>query len=416
MSIYVGIDVSKFFHVAYCLDERGNRLGYLKFGNDRPGFTELEKLIGGLSIPDNGHIFLGMEATGHYWFPLYEFLKSKGYKVQVFNPLKVNRFRDFYIQPTKTDPKDAFVIASILRYGKVKPTVLPPDNIQKLKRIVRYRRFLTEEMTQMKNKIRCMLDEIFPEYQSVPFFSNPFAQTSRALLKIAPSPAKILALPRESWVEYLFSHSKGRLGWERALKKAHLIYQAARSSIGSKVVASVLEECVRDLLYELEHLEDRIGLFTEEIEDRLSLTPGRILTSIPGVGPVTAATIISGIGDISQFRSADALVCYCGLIPSSHSSGTFTSKRNRMAKRGQSSLAHVFYQIALSSLRCNPTLREYYEHKLAQGKPRKVAVVAVARKLIRIAYSMLKNSQPYTDSQRTKEKVLVSSLTKESSL
>lgn len=87
-----------------------------------------------------------------------------------------------------------------------------------------------------------------------------------------------------------------------------------------------------------------------------------------------------------------------------------------MAKRGQSSLAHVFYQIALSSLRCNPILREYYEEKLRQGKPRKVAVVAVARKLIRITYSMLNNGQPYTDSQRTKQKVLVSSLTKESSL
>jgi len=168
----------------------------------------------------------------------------------------------------------------------------------------------------------------------------------------------------------------GRLGWERAWKKANLIYQAARSSIGSKVVASVLEECIRDLLYDLEHPEDRISFFTQEIEDRLSLTPARILTSIPGVDPVTATTIISDIEDISQFRSADALVYYCGLIPSSHSSGTFISPRNRMAKRGQSSLAHVFYEIALTSLRSNPALREYYEEKLCQGKPRKVAIVA----------------------------------------
>jgi len=85
-----------------------------------------------------------------------------------------------------------------------------------------------------------------------------------------------------------------------------------------------------------------------------------------------------------------------------------------MAKRGQSSLAHVFYQIALSSLRCNPTLREYYEEKLCQGKPKKIAVVAVARKLVRIAYSMLKNTQPYTDSQRAK--VPSSSLSKENGL
>ena len=75
------------------------------------------------------------------------------------------------------------------------------------------------------------------------------------------------------------------------------------------MIASVPEECIRDLLYELEHLEERISFFAEEIEDRLSLTPAKILTSIPGVDPVTAATITSEIGDIAQFRSTDALVC-----------------------------------------------------------------------------------------------------------
>jgi len=249
-----------------------------------------------------------------------------------------------------------------------------------------------------------MLDELFPEYQSVPFFSNLFGQKSRALLKIAPISAKILAVPLEKWVEYLFSHSK-RLGYEGAWEKANLIYnKKARSSIGFKVASSVLEECMRDLLYELEHLEDRISFFTREIEDRLSLTPEKILTSIPGIGPLSAATIISEIGDIARFRSAGSLTCYCGLIPSSHSSGI--CKRNGIAKREKSSLAHLFYQIALSSLRCNPTLREHYENKFAQGKPKKIVLVAVARKLIRIVYSMLKNAQPYKDSQRTKEPLL----------
>jgi len=82
------------------------------------------------------------------------------------------------------------------------------------------------------------LDEIFPEYQGVPLFSGLFGQTSRALLKIAPHPEKILALPSEKWAEYLFSHSKGRLEYKGTWKKASLIYKAARTSIGSKVVSS----------------------------------------------------------------------------------------------------------------------------------------------------------------------------------
>ena len=375
------------------LDDKGNQQDVLKFDSTFKGFAELEELIKKLSTQNDG-LILGMEATGHYWFPLYEFLKDKGYKVKVFNPLKVNRFRDFYIQPLKTDKRDAFVIANILRYGKVKPTILAPASVQKLGRLVRYRRYLCDELTRAKNKIRCMIDEVFPEYQNMHFFSDLFGQSSRALLKVAPTPENILSLPPKEWASYLLRHSK-RLGWKRAYDKAVLIYQCAKSSIGSKVVAEPLKGCIKDLIYELEPLEERIRFFTGRLKKALSSTPGIILTTIPGVSVITAAEIFSGIGDINQFKSADQLTCYCGLIPTSHSSGTFTSTKNRMAKRGQTSLAHVFYQIALSSLRCNPHLREYYLRKLSQEKPKKVAVVSVARKLVRIVYSMLKNNKPY---------------------
>ena len=298
MPLYVGIDIGKFFHVACFLDDGGNQIELLKFRNSYQGFTELEKLIKASSTLDDG-LILGMEATGHYWFPLYEFLRDKGYQVKVFNPLKVNRFRDFYIQPVKTDIKDAFVFAS--RYGKVKPTSLAPVEIQRLQRLVRHRRYLCDRLTQVKNKIRCILDEVFPEYQSV--FSNLFGKGSKALLKIAPTPEKILALPALEWAFYLERHSK-RLGWERAFEKAKLIHRCAKLSIGSKIVAEPLAECIKDLLFELEYLEDRIRFFTEEIEDALSLTPRAILTTIPGIGVVTVAEIISGIGDINEFKSA----------------------------------------------------------------------------------------------------------------
>ena len=97
---------------------------------------------------------------------------------------------------------------------------------------------------------------------------------------------------------------------------------------------------------------------------------GKNVTSSPPARGGTSSGNFGEIGDIAQFRSADALICYCGLIPSSHSSGTCSSKRNCMAKRGQSSKVFVLYQITLRSLECNPPLREYYENKLAQSKPK----------------------------------------------
>jgi len=108
------------------------------------------------------------------------------------------------------------------------------------------------------------------------------------------------------------------------------------SLLDLKGVTGPSEECIKDLIFELSWECPFINL-----------SLGDILITIPGV--VTAPEIISGIGNISQFKSADQLVCYPGLIPTSYSSGTFTSTRNRMAKRGQTSLAHMFHQIALTS-------------------------------------------------------------------
>jgi len=147
------------------------------------------------------------------------------------------------------------------------------------------------------------LDEEILKYQNSRIFSCLFGKASRALLKIAPIPEKILALPLEEWAFYLERHSR-RLGWERAYEKANLIYQAARLSIGSKTIAQPSEKCIKDLIFGLDHLEDRIHFFTEEIENTLSSTPGAILTTTPGVGVITAVEITSGIGDINQFKSA----------------------------------------------------------------------------------------------------------------
>jgi len=78
MNLYFGINIGKFFHVACFLDDGGNQIDQLKFNSSYQGFTELEKLTQEFSIP-NDDTLLGMKATGHYWFPLYEFLTDKGY-------------------------------------------------------------------------------------------------------------------------------------------------------------------------------------------------------------------------------------------------------------------------------------------------------------------------------------------------
>lgn len=98
MSIYLRIDIDKFFRVAYCLDETENRLGYPKFDKDYTGLAELEKLVGGSSIPDNDNILLGMKALAITGFPSMSSLKVRdiNYTYSILRAGEFQRYRSLY--------------------------------------------------------------------------------------------------------------------------------------------------------------------------------------------------------------------------------------------------------------------------------------------------------------------------------
>lgn len=107
-----------------------------------------------------------------------------------------------------------------------------------------------------------------------------------------------------------------------------------------------------------------------------------------------APIILSEIGDVSRFPKSQHL-SYAGLAPSTMQTGTFTANQNHISKRGSPYLRHALYQLALLSVRYNPTLTTYYKRKVAEGKPKKVALIAVARKLVRIIYHLLLSKTNY---------------------
>lgn len=394
MSIYIGIDVAKSFHVACAINSQGRVLTQFRFDNDATGFQGFHQTIQSLSLQEGDHILCGMESTGHYGIALRDSLIRLGYSVQVFNPLKVNRFRDFYIQPNKDDYRDAFVISQMLRYGEVAPYTPLKPAIRALKQLTRYRTSLVRARAKIKTKIRAILDEVFPEYQQTPLFSDPFGASSLALLKRFPTPQKLAATSEEEVACLLSRSSRGRL----SSKRAPLILEKARCSVGSPASAEAFATILPDLIDELEILEARVAHFTARIEAQLT-TLDQTLTTIPGIGPLFAATILGEVGDIARFPSADALVAYCGFAPRHHQSGQFTARNVHLAKRGVPQLSYVFYRAALVSIRHNPDLSAYYQAKVSQGKPKKKAVIAVARKLVRIVYALLKSKNTYVISQ-----------------
>ncbi len=380
----VGIDVGKRKHVACALDVNGKRVGKaLYFNNDREGFEQLTAYLAEFTEP-----MIGLEATGHYWLALYSLLVEENHTVYVLNPLQIHAFRRSGIRKRKNDRYDAIWIADYIRISReLWSTTMPPDLVQ-LRELTRFRARLSEQIGDCKRKMICILDRVFPEYEH--FFSKVFVQTSRKLLVEALTPEEFADFDLSELSHFLQQASQGRYGQ----KKAEEIQEAARRSVGIGFLADVLRVQMHCLLQQLDLLEQQQEQLNTEIETLMARLPQHI-TSIPGVGTATGATILAEIGDIRRFKAPEKLVAYAGIDPTVHQSGEFTATNAHMSKRGSPYLRQALWQAAFAASRFDPQLQAFYQRKRAEGKTHGTAIGAVCRKLLLRIYIVLKEDRPY---------------------
>lgn len=119
-----------------------------------------------------------------------------------------------------------------------------------------------------------------------------------------------------------------------------------------------------------------------------------LLTSINGIANISAWAILAYLGDIRLFVNAKQVASYAGMNPRQERSGS-SINRSRLSKMGHGRLRRALYMPALSAARHNPVLRDTYQRLLANGKPKKVALCAVMRKLLVLAYGVLKSGKPF---------------------
>lgn len=388
MKTIVGIDVGKFNHQATILNPEGTVLGgTVRFENTAIGFqkllTHLERLVG--TKPDS--ILAALEATGHYWLPLYLFLLDKGYQVQVFNPYQSDALRRMSLGRAKTDTIDAELVARLARFGNQKATPLPGEEILILRNLSRFRMELVFQASDVKRKVIAVLDVLFPEFEKL--FSDVFGKAALAVLHESPTPEDIVALDEQKLTELLEKASRKRLGNETAMK----LQSVARDSIGSRFATKALAFELRMLLQQIGFLKEQLAELTKEITTLLESVDQQ-LTTIPGIGSVTAAAIIGELGDLTRFPNVSSVIAYAGLDPKVSDSGV-TSKQRVISKRGSKYLRTAIWQAAVRSLIHNPDLKAFFEKKRSEGKPKQVALGAVANKLTRIIYGILRTGKPY---------------------
>lgn len=388
MFYYLGIDVGKFSHSLCLLGKEGKKIIF-QIDNSKKGFEELKDQLNELDCGDN--ILVGMEATGHYFLNLYDWLLQCGLnsnQLALLNPLQVKSFRNTNLRGAKSDNVDSERIAVLLKFGEFKRCNVALDEMMSLRELTRLRADLVANNADLKRKIISVMDRIFPEFMRV--FENKFGKTVMELISnYTPDELAELSLNELSQViKKVIVRGRGI-----SQKKIEALHEASRNSIGITFGKTGFQIELEILLIRLKVLKEQIDRLENEIKsltDKLSST----IFTIPGIGKNTGASILSEIGDIQNFNLAIKLIAFAGLDPKLKESGKYQGK-TPISKRGSKYLRNAIWYSAMVACRVDPKFKQFYSDRRDKGKSHRYTVTAAANKLTKVIYHVLKNDCEY---------------------
>jgi transposase len=403
-----GIDVGKNFSEMCILSPNNEIYHRIKIYHD--SIDSIKKAIGLLQKAEKDFAIrpvVVLESTGHYHKILFHYLSDSGFEVSIINPIQSDSIKNIGIRKVKNDKFDAHKIALLYRFSFIKTTVVPDDVIDCLKSLCRQYYKLGDELTTYKNRLIGIIDQVMLNFTDV--FQNVYSNTALAVLDRYPSPKQILKANKQTLISLIEKTSKKGLAWstekyELLVLKAKEFKDLSINNPGNLAILKVNISMVRTLQDAQKDILDAINeiILADSLEDNPVLAPIiNLLCSIPGIGILTAATILAEVGDFSAFSSPNKLVAFFGIDPSVNQSGEFIGTRNKMSKRGSRLLRRVIFTTALANIRSkrngdktNPVLYEFYQKKCT-NKPKKVALGAVMRKLVNIIFAVMRDKKPF---------------------
>ena len=387
--IYVGIDVAKDKHDCFVTNSDGEILfKSFTIPNNREGFETLFQRISSVS-EDLTKVKVGLEATGHYSYNLLGFLLDKGLPTYVINPLHTNLYRkSLSLRKTKTDKVDSRTIAAMMMSDvNLKSYSDTSYHNEELKSLTRYRFDKVKQRAKLKSSVSRLVCILFPELEKL--VPTIHMASVYALLSEFPSADAVANAHLTRLSHLLFTSSKGRYGKDTAV----MFRDAAKSSIGSHMPAKSLElkhtiKLIQELTIEIDEIEAAIKrIMVEQIQSP-------ILT-IPGISYRMGAMIIAEIGDFSRFDSADKILAYAGMSPSTYQSGQLDNCYAHMEKRGSRYLRYALYNATKYVCHWDESFGAYLEKKRSEGKHYNVALSHATKKLVRLIFAMEKSGKAY---------------------
>lgn len=390
-TLLVTVDMGMTRHTGYCRCPNGPEVKPFDFANNRKGFEEFwVRVCQTKKAHDLQEIVIGFESTGSYAEPLLHFLRRKGIKLVQVNPLHTKRLKELQgNSPCKTDHKDPKVIADIIELGHALTVVIPEGTTAELRRLTSARERSIQRRTALLNQLQVLVFIIFPEFLQV--LKDIGSKTSQYLLKHCPTPEDIIAKEIEDLARILKTISRGNMGRERA----EALYKAAQESVGVKEgQRSIILEII-ETLSAIEAVQSFVAMVEAEMDKYLGEIPySRSILSIKGIGTITAAGLIGEIGDFGQFHTISEVMKHAGLDLYEISSGKHKGEKH-ISKRGRHLLRKILFFASINTVRKGGIMHEHYQKYLQRGMPRMKALIAIARKLLRIIFAIVRDHSAF---------------------
>lgn len=328
---FVGIDLHLHRSVIAGLDEGGNELGWVRIDNDPKALVREVRKAGGRGCP------VAVEATyGWYW--AVDALSAAKFEVHLAHPYGMKAMRKR--KRVKTDTRDAYELANLLRLGSLPEAYIAPPELRELRELVRHRRQLVKVATAVKAGVRALLAKHNIRLPATDLDGD----TATGLMDALQLPGAYAT----------------RLAAQRRL---------------------------------LLVLADEIAATEVELARRLKDHPGyRRLLGVKGIGPVLAAVFVAEIGDVTRFPNAAALSCWAGITPRHYESDK-TVRRGHISKEGATLVRWAAVEAVQRN--CEPAIRDVRDRIIARrgNQARNTAKVAAGRAMLEAVYYVLRDGE-----------------------
>jgi transposase len=347
-------------------------------------------------------LFLGVEATGHYYEDIVREMAKQGYQVQIFNAYTTFEERASALNWCKTDDLDLLAIAHAIKSNKATESRLPDGLHRQLLVLTRARCSEIRKRASLRTEIRVLMDQIWREYQGfadhsngrarkVKVFSDFWGKASLFFMEHYPHPATVLELGATGLRKLSVQHNlKLR---KSSIQKLLWIAEQSLPRSTQELRPELL--LLKMKLNDLKAFGKKIETLEREIENLLLQTDGRLLLTVPGIAVTTAAELFAEMGDVSQFSNANQLIKKAGTNPIIKQTGGGAGSYYKISKQGNDHLRYVVYLVGRNLCLHNKDLKPFFERLKGRGKHERAIFIAMGNKMLKIAFAMLRNRSAF---------------------